>query len=69
MMTRQITAHFISGEQVNAALADLERAGALHHTGSLPYAPGAGRPTLHCSVRRDNFSLARDIIRRSGGWM
>ena len=67
MTTQQITAHFDSSEQVNAALSDLRRAGAVCHTGTLPYQGTGGSPTLHLSVRPADALLARDIIRRSGG--
>ncbi len=66
-MNQHITARFDSGDQINTALWNLRRAGAVCHTGTLPYAPSASSATLHLMVRGTDASLARTIIRQSGG--
>ena len=37
MHTQQLTARFPTGDEMNAALADLRRSGAVCHTGAIPY--------------------------------
>ena len=36
MHTQQLTARFPTGDEMNAALADLRRSGAVCHTGAIP---------------------------------
>ena len=45
MHTQQLTARFPTGDEMNAALADLRRSGAVCHTGAIPYHHTACRRT------------------------
>ncbi len=51
MHTQQLTARFPTGEEMNAALADLRRSGAVCHTGAIPYDGMGPSPVLRFSVR------------------
>ena len=67
MIYEVISAQFSSSEQLNDALSSLCRAGAIGHSGDLPYA-GTGRSaTLHLSVHSSRTWQVQDILRRSGG--
>ena len=66
MRNEEITARFSSPEELSAALSELRRSGAVCHIGTLP-AGELRAPTVHLTVRADDRSLARAILRRSGG--
>ena len=51
MHTQQLTARFPTGDEMNAALADLRRSGAVCHTGAIPYDGLGPSPVLRFSVR------------------
>ncbi len=65
-MTQSVTARFDTAEQLDAALFELRRSGAVCHTGALA-APWVSPTTLHLAVRPENAVLARVILRRAGG--
>jgi len=65
-MTSRIIARFPGVEELDAALSDLRRCGAVVHTGSLLWL-GAAPPTLHLTVRPVDACMARAIVRRAGG--
>ena len=67
MHTQQLTARFPTGEEMNAALADLRRSGAVCHTGAIPYDGFGSSPVLRFSVREADLCLAKAIIRHAGG--
>lgn len=67
MHTQQLTARFSTGDEVNAALADLRRSGAVCHTGAIPYDGLGAYPVLRFTVRENDLCLAKAIIRRAGG--
>ena len=67
MHTQQLTARFPTGEEMNAALADLRRSGAVCHTGAIPYDGMGPSPVLRFSVREADLCLAKAIIRHAGG--
>ena len=66
MEHQQITARFRCGEDIDNALFELRRSGAVCHAPSLP-TTGVRCPTLRLAVRAEDASLARAVIRRSGG--
>ncbi|MBQ3276075.1 MAG: hypothetical protein IJH47_03330 [Oscillospiraceae bacterium] len=66
MTTTSVTARFDTAEQLDAALFELRRSGAVCHTGALS-PPYLSPPTLHVAVRPENAVLTRAILRRSGG--
>ena len=66
-MTHLVAARFDTAEQLDAALFELRRSGAVCHTGTLSPPPFYSPPTLHVAVRPENAVLARAILRRSGG--
>ena len=65
MHTQQLTARFPTGDEMNAALADLRRSGAVCHTGAIPYDGIGPSPVLCVSPRRlygtpaDEFSQGK----------
>ena len=67
MHTQQLKARFPTGEEMNAALADLRRSGAVCHTGAIPYDGIGPSPVLRFSVREADLCLAKAIIRHAGG--
>lgn len=67
MHTQQLTARFPGGDEMNAALADLRRSGVMCHTGTLPCAGLGPAPVLRISVRENDLSLAKAIVRHAGG--
>ena len=66
MLSKAITARFPSAEELEAALWDLRRAGAVRCTPSL-HSALSEHPTLHVTVRPDDASMTRAILRRAGG--
>ena len=66
-MTQLVTARFDTAEQLDAALFELRRSGAVCHTGTLSPEMFPAAATLHVAVRPENAVLARAILRRSGG--
>ena len=66
MTGNSLTARFDSAETLDAALSDLRRLGALRCREELA-APVKGGATLHITVRSADASMARAILRRSGG--
>lgn len=66
MFCQAITARFASPEALEAALWDLRRLGAVCR-GSQLAGDGAAGSTLHITVRPDDASMARAILRRAGG--
>ena len=67
MHTQQLTARFPTGEEMNAALADLRRSGAVCHAGAAAYDGRGPSPVLRFSVREADLFLAKAIIRYGGG--
>lgn len=67
MPSVNVTARFSSAESLESALCDLRRLGAVHCAGALGLRPGTVPAVLHVSVRAADVSLARAILRRSGG--
>ena len=67
MHTQQLTARFPTGDEMNAALADLRRSGAVCHTGAIPYDGLGPSPVLRFSVRESDLCLSKAIIRHAGG--
>lgn len=67
MVQQRITAYFENGEALNTALWGLRQAGAMCHTGDIPYAGAGGGATLHLTVPSSETMMARYIIRRAGG--
>lgn len=65
-MYESIHARFDSREPLGEVLYEMRRSGATHHVGTVPM-PAGGAFELRLSVREENASLARAIIRRSGG--
>ena len=61
MHTQQLTARFPTGDEMNAALADLRRSGAVCHTGAIPYDGIGPSPVLRFSVREADLCLARRL--------
>ena len=66
MLSKAITARFPSAEELESALWDLRRFGAVRCTPSL-HGVLLERPTLHVTVRPEDMSLARAVLRRAGG--
>ena len=64
MHTQQLTARFPTGDEMNAALADLRRSGAVCHTGAIPYDGIGPSPVLRFSVREADLCLAKAITAR-----
>ena len=62
-----IEARFGSAEELETALSDLRRLGAVRCSGALGLRMGESPSVLHVSVRTDDASLARAIVRRAGG--
>ena len=67
MRATPLTAQFRSGEDLEAALCDLRRMGAVHCSGAFSPGECCGTPTLRVTVRRDDASMARAVLRRAGG--
>ena len=67
MPSVHVTARFRSAEELEAALCDLRRLGAVRCTGALEPVVGNAPPVVHVSVRPGDASLARAILCRAGG--
>lgn|GEM_PF-982390 len=67
MRATPLTASFRSGEDLETALSDLRRLGAVRCAGSLVRPGESAAPTLRITVRRDDASMARAVLRRAGG--
>ena len=62
-----LSARFRDGEELNAALSDLRRLGAVRCREELRAAPEVGGSVLHLTVRLRDASMARTIVLRAGG--
>ena len=67
MPSVNVTARFGDPEALETALCDLRRLGAVRCSGALGLRAGETPSVLHVSVRPDDASLARAILRRAGG--
>ena len=59
MHTQQLTARFPTGDEMNAALADLRRSGAVCHTGAIPYDGMGPSPRRLYGTPADEFSQGK----------
>ena len=67
MPSVNVAARFGSREELETALCDLRRLGAVHCFGAMKVPSWTTAPVLHVSVRPGDESLARAILRRAGG--
>ena len=62
-----VSARFCCREELESALSDLRRLGAVHCAGSARSPAGGAPGVVHVSVAAANASMARAILRRAGG--
>ena len=67
MNVSTVKASFPTGESLEGALSDLRRFGAIRCVGDLGAGPFGGDALLRVTVRAEDASLTRAVIRRAGG--
>ena len=65
--SEHVSARFECREELETALCDLRRLGAVHCPPALWDQPGRTPETVHLSVPAAEASMARAILRRAGG--